>query len=147
VEVEVLLFLLRVLSAILLLLMMTALFWVIWRDYRTTLSQLTASRRAYGSLIAMRELEGEYVLLGDIYPLLPLTSMGRSPTNTVKVDDTYASTDHALISRRNEQWWLEDRNSRNGTTLNGVLVSRPTVITHGDIIGIGHMRYRVDLES
>lgn len=145
-ETEVLLFLLRILSALLLLCLIGAVFWVIWRDYRTTLSQITASRRAYGSLIAMRELDGDYMLVGDIYPLLPLTSLGRSPTSTVKVDDSFASGDHALIARRNGQWWVEDRGSRNGTTLNGILVTRPAVITHGDIIGIGHMRYRVDLE-
>jgi pSer/pThr/pTyr-binding forkhead associated (FHA) protein len=73
--------------------------------------------------------------------------LGRSPTNRVKVEDNFASGDHALISRRNGQWWLEDRKSRNGTTLNGILVTRPLVITHGDVIGIGHMRYRVDLEA
>lgn len=146
-QLDIVLFLLRVLSAGLLVLLLVAFFRVIWRDYRATLSQITASRRAYGSLIAMRELDGEVILLGDIYPLLPITTLGRSPTNRVKVEDNFASGDHALISRRNGQWWLEDRKSRNGTTLNGILVTRPLVITHGDVIGIGHMRYRVDLEA
>jgi hypothetical protein len=147
VEVDVILFLLRVLSAALLLVIVGALFWFIWRDYRTTLSQMTANRRAYGNLAAMHEVDGNYVLIGDIYPLLPLTSLGRSPTNTIQVDDNFASSEHALIARRNGQWWLEDRSSRNGTTLNGNLVTRAVVITSGDIIGIGNLRYRVDLEN
>lgn len=146
-EVDVILFLLRIVSAALLLVIVGALFWFIWRDYRATLSQMTANRRAYGNLAAMHEVDGSYVLIGDIYPLLPLTSLGRSPTNTIQVDDSFVSSEHALIARRNGQWWLEDRSSRNGTTLNGHLVTRAVVITSGDIIGIGNMRYRVDLEN
>lgn len=146
-NLDILLFILRVISAGLLLLLLGVLFWFIWREYRATVSQVNANQRTYGSLIAMREVDQQYVLTGDIYPLLFTTSLGRSLTNTIYVDDTFASSEHALITRRNGQWWLEDRNSRNGTTLNGMLVTRSMVITHGDLIGIGRMRYRVDLES
>jgi hypothetical protein len=141
------LFMLRVVSASILLILLGILFWFILREYRAAVHQADANQRAYGSLIALRETDQQYVLTGDIYPLLVNTSLGRSPTNTIIVDDTFASSEHALITRRNGQWWLEDRRSRNGTTLNGTLVSRAIVITHGDVIGIGRMRYRVDLES
>jgi FHA domain. len=47
---------------------------------------------------------------------------------------------------RNGQWWLEDRKSRNGTTLNGMPVTQSVIVTDGDIIGIGKMRFRLDLE-
>jgi hypothetical protein len=147
VDLAIILFGLRVLSALILLLLVLVLIWVIWRDYRATMSQITASRRAHGSLIVMQEIEGAYVLTGDIYPLLPLTSIGRSPTNTIRIEDTFASSEHALITRRNGQWWLEDRRSRNGTTLNGIAITKPVVITNGDMIGIGHIRYRVNLET
>lgn len=146
-EVDVILFILRVVSAALLLVIVAALFWFLWRDYRNTISQITASRRTYGNLIAMQEVDGAYVLTGDIYPLLPLTSLGRAPTNTITIEDNYASSEHALIARRNGQWWLEDRNSRNGTLLNGSLISRSIVITNGDVVGVGNMRYRVELEA
>jgi hypothetical protein len=132
---EVLLFVLRVISAILLLSLLGALFLVIWRDYHSTVHQVKESRRSYGQLIALREIDGNFILTGDVYPLLPLTSMGRSPTNTVQ------------ITRRSGQWWLEDRRSRNGTTLNGLLVNRPVIVTNGDIIGVGTMRYRIELEG
>lgn len=146
-DIDLLLFLLRIVSALLLLAMVGALFWFIWRDYRITLSQINANRRAYGNLVAMREVDGVYVMVGDIYPLMPLTSLGRSPTNSIQVNDNFASSEHALIARRNGQWWLEDRGSRNGTTLNNAMINRVVVITSGDIIGIGNMRYRVDLEN
>lgn len=144
---EVLLFILRILSAVLLLSLLGILFFVIWRDYHTTVHQVKESRRSYGQLVAMREVDGNSMLTGDIYPLLPLTSLGRSPTNTIRIDDTFASGEHAVVMRRNGQWWLEDRRSRNGTTLNGLPVNKPIIVTNGDIIGVGTMRYRIELEN
>lgn len=87
------------------------------------------------------------MLTGEDYPLLPLTSLGRSPTNTIPINDTFASSEHALVAMRNGQWWIEDRKSRNGTLLNDLPVTEPIVITHGDIIGIGTMKFRLELEA
>ena len=86
------------------------------------------------------------VVTGETYPLLPLTSLGRSPTNTVPINDSFASSEHALVAFRNGQWWLEDRRSRNGTLLNDMPVTQPVVITDGDIIGIGKIKFRLELE-
>src|SRR5688500_4742251 len=103
--------------------MLLALFIVLWRDFRAAAREAEATRRSYGRLVVMREMDGNYARTGETHPLLPLTSLGRSPTNTIRVDDTFASGDHAVVTMRNGQWWLEDRNSRNGTTLNGVIVN------------------------
>jgi pSer/pThr/pTyr-binding forkhead associated (FHA) protein len=86
------------------------------------------------------------VVTGETYPLLPLTSLGRSPTNTIRINDTFASGDHALLAMRSGQWWLEDRRSRNGTMLNDLRVTQPVVVTDGDVIGIGNIKFRVELE-
>jgi pSer/pThr/pTyr-binding forkhead associated (FHA) protein len=97
-------------------------------------------------VIVLHELDGNYVKTGDVYPLQPLTSLGRAPTNAIRVDDGFASSEHALLALRGGQWWLEDRNSRNGTTLNGVAVNQPVIVTDGDLIGIGKMRFRLEME-
>jgi pSer/pThr/pTyr-binding forkhead associated (FHA) protein len=52
-----------------------------------------------------------------------------------------------MVARRSGQWWLEDRKSRNGTTLNKTTIDRAVVITNGDVIGIGSTYFRVDLEN
>ena len=145
-EIAVVLFVLRLIAAVLLLALAAVIFWSLWRDYRTTLSQLQSNRRVYGSLVAMREIDESYVLTGDVYPLLPITTLGRAPTNSIVVNDNFASNEHALIAQRRGQWWLEDRNSRNGTLLNGVLINRSVIVTDGDVIGVGHARFRLDLE-
>jgi len=78
--------------------------------------------------------------------LRPLTSLGRAPTNTIVLDDTFCSHQHARVLRRDGQWWLEDQNSSNGTRLNGEPISEPVVLSSGDVIGIGQLELRVELE-
>ena len=36
----------------------------------------------------------------------------------MSISDPYASGEHSLVAWRSGQWWLEDRDSRNGTLLN-----------------------------
>ncbi|MDX2160485.1 MAG: FHA domain-containing protein [bacterium] len=144
---ETALFLLRLVGSILLLAFMGALFWVLWRDVRGAAAQAEATRRSYGKLMLVErpaaEAELEQV---KSYPLLPLTSIGRSPTNTIRIEDTFASGEHALIALRGGAWWLEDRRSRNGTLLNGMQVNQPVIITDGDLIGVGSHQFRIELE-
>lgn len=144
---EYLLFLLRLISGVLLLAMLGAIFYIIWRDHRGASLGNAAHRRSYGQLTCLEALDGSYMMTGSAYPLLRLTSLGRAPTNTIIVDDSFASSDHAIVALRNGQWWLEDRRSRNGTTLNEIRINQPAIVTDGDIIGIGEKRFRLDLED
>lgn len=146
-DIQTILLILRVTSAGLLLLLIAGLFFAVWHDFRTTVKQVTASKRSHGYLVALREIDGTLALTGEIYPLMPLTTLGRAPTNTIRITDDYASADHAMVARRSGQWWLEDRKSRNGTTLNKTTIDRAVVITNGDVIGIGSTYFRVDLEN
>lgn len=142
---EIALLLLRIVSGGLLLGLLFVILLALWRDYRGMAADLEASHRSYGQLVEMQQIDGDYVFTGQVYPLLPLTSLGRAPTNTVTVNDTFASSEHALVAMRDGQWWLEDRQSRNGTTINEIPINQPVVIADGDIIGIGTARYRINL--
>lgn len=145
--IETTLFLLRVLSGGLLFLLLIVLLVVLWRDYRSAALQVESNRRAYGRLTAMQVLDGTEMLTGETYPLLPLTSIGRATSNTIPIEDAFASQQHALLALRNGSWWLEDRHSRNGTMLNGIAITQPIIVTEGDVIGIGNIRFRVELEK
>lgn len=144
---EIVLFILRLISSLLLLALLVALFIILWREYRRTATTIEAQRRSYGNLVMLREIDGKYLKTGEQFPLLPITSLGRSPTNTIPINDNFASSEHALVTMRNGQWWLEDRKSRNGTMLNDVPVTQQMVITEGDIIGIGNIKLRLELEQ
>lgn len=136
---------LRIISGSLLMGFTLIVFLVMWKDYRATIEQLGSGRRTYGYLIPLQDIDGEFIVMGDKQPLYPLTTLGRSNTNTISIADSFASNEHAMIALRDGQWWLEDRKSRNGTTLNEMLITQPIIMTNGDIIGIGSTRFRLEL--
>jgi hypothetical protein len=146
VTIDLILLLLRFISSFLLIGLLFTLFVIIWREYRSMSVQVESRRRSYGQLVVLREIDGRLMLTGETFPLLPLTSLGRAPTNTIPIDDNFASSEHALVAMRNGQWWIEDRKSRNGTLLNDLPITEAMVITHGDIISIGKIKLRLELE-
>jgi len=146
VTLETTLFILRLLSGIVLLGVVLVLFRMVWREYEASARQADQVRRVYGQLVALASIDNQLIPTGANYPLLPITSIGRSPTNTVVIDNAFASSEHAVIALRHGQWWLEDRNSRNGTQLNNEPVTLSTIVTGGDIVGIGTHYFQIVLE-
>ena len=119
---------------------------MLWRDISA------ASQPVQESLIPRGRLEviecGQTPLeTGQIYFLKRLTTLGRSPTSTIVLPDGFASLDHAHILLRDNRWWLEDRDSRNGTLVNHIPVKEPIVLSTGDVITIGSITLRVDLDE
>ncbi len=171
-SVDVVLLILRVITGALLLTFLGAVFLVLWRDYRAAVQAVAETQRQRGRLVVVQpgrlaatvgdsesgetgdtaELAGAADLLaaaelaGTSFPLLPLTSLGRGPMNTVVLNDTFCSQEHALVTWRGGQWWLEDRNSSNGTRLNGEKIAGPVVVSSGDVIGIGQIALKVELD-
>ena len=142
---DILLLALRILLAILLYAFLVALFAMLWRDLRRATAKGEPARRT-GRLILVESPDEEGLAAGTSFALQPITSLGRSLSNTVPITDTYASAQHALLTWRDGQWWLEDRKSRNGTLLNDTPISGPTVIISGDIIGVGRVSFKLELE-
>ncbi|MBN2303137.1 MAG: FHA domain-containing protein [Anaerolineae bacterium] len=136
---------LRLITGALLLAFMGAVLWALWRDFRAAEHVALAGTRRYGRLVIVAAGDGGPDT-GTNFPLLPLTSLGRGPSNTIALDDTFCSQEHALVTRRGGQWWLEDRGSSNGTRLNDAPVQEPVVISSGDVIGVGQVDLRVELE-
>lgn len=142
---DALLLALRLLASALLLLFFGIVILFLWRDLHVARAEVETRTRQRGRLVIIGVEEGN-LPIGKSYPLLPLTSLGRSPTNTVILEDSFASAEHALITLRDGQWWLEDRGSSNGTLLNGYLVEEPVVLSAGDIITIGRVTLKLELE-
>jgi len=71
-------------------------------------------------------------------PIAGTCSIGRAPTNQVILADDRASRRHALIhAQEQNEYWLVDLGSSNGTLLNGRRVGQPTLLRNGDVIEIG----------
>jgi hypothetical protein len=75
----------------------------------------------------------------------PVVILGREEACDFQLDDPAVSSQHARLSFRQQQWWLEDLASTNGTYLNGEVVTNPVVITHGDELRLGHKAIRVEI--
>ena len=139
----VLLFALRLISALFLLGFLVALAWIVLQDLRSESTSLVELRRAQGHLRVIAS-DVRSAAAGTIFPLLPVTRIGRAESNTIVLDDAFISAEHALLSRRDSQWWVEDLNSRNGTLLNDLMLTEATVVSNGDVISVGSVQLKIE---
>ena len=75
----------------------------------------------------------------------PRLTIGRRPYNDVMLDDLTVSGEHAVLHTAHGESTIEDLNSRNGTLVNGVPVTR-RLLADGDRIEIGIYRLHYVLE-
>ncbi|MEZ4645892.1 MAG: FHA domain-containing protein [Chloroflexota bacterium] len=135
---------LRLFSAALLLAFLGAIAWSIYQDLRVTARAVARQAQVQGYLLVVAS-DVDVPPVGTRLPLLPVTSIGRSPRNTVVLNNEYASGEHALLTWRGSQWWLEDLGSRNGTLLNEMALAETAVVSPGDIISIGGTQFKLEL--
>lgn len=132
---------LRLLATVILYTFLGLAFYIIWRDLRQAEAQIVSLSQATARLRVVTVAEDKSLVEGEIFPLKPVTFLGRDPANTIVVNDAAASARHARLRQTNGVWWLEDLNSENGTKLNDLPLSKPAPLADGDIIEIGQMRF------
>ena len=67
------------------------------------------------------------------------TTIGRAPDSHIPLRDPRSSRKHAAISRRGDDYEIEDCGSQNGTHVNGALIER-RALQAGDVVEIGGVR-------
>src|SRR3954452_16623967 len=105
---------------------------MLWRDLRAA---VRASASPLGRLFVVASPSGEPTP-GASIPLDAVTTIGRDVNNSLVVDDEFVSADHAVLTFRGRVWFLEDRGSTNGTTLNRQPVHGAAPIGHLRQIGV-----------
>jgi pSer/pThr/pTyr-binding forkhead associated (FHA) protein len=81
---------------------------------------------------------------GRTFDLDDELTVGRSPGCGVPVpEDIYTSTLHARLFRHNEQLWVEDLGSTNGTYVNSEKISQAMRLGKGDHLQIGSTIFEV----
>ena len=101
---------------------------------KTTSKPAARSRRRQASRLVITEGP----LAGSTVPLSPTSiTIGRSPSCTLVLEDSYASSRHARIFPKDGTWWLEDLGSTNGTTLAGQSVTGTAELSVGVPVRIG----------
>jgi hypothetical protein len=85
---------------------------------------------------------------GRTFPIpIDGATVGRLPENTIYIPDERLSREHARIEFREGRFFLNDLGSRNGTALNGSLVSNPQPLHGGDTIELGSNTLIVGMEG
>ncbi|MGE5333370.1 MAG: FHA domain-containing protein [Nitrososphaerota archaeon] len=104
-------------------------------------ASVTRSRDVVGHLVVIDE--GSTALRpGARLDIEPITTLGRSPTNTIVLDSTFVSTEHTRILFRDRSLWVEDMDSRNGTLVNQNRITQPVAVTPGTILQVGDVRFK-----
>jgi len=115
----------------------------LWREIQRQ-SYSLATRRTPGISLSLRDGRAAPVTRHFTQPDITL---GREPGCDISLTDDTVSTRHAVLKYHHGQWWLEDLASMNGTTLNDIAVTMPTVLTSGDEIQCGRTRLTVGLST
>ena len=137
----------RILAAIILYTFLGVAFYLIWRDLRRAAAQTENQPEVVHQLRVVASVGNGTLTVGEALSLEPVTWLGRDPDNTIVIEDSSASARHARLCQQNGLWWLEDLGSQAGTMLNDTPVSRPTLLSNGDVIGIGKSRLRLETIS
>ena len=77
----------------------------------------------------------------------PRMVMGRHPECELTLDSGSVSRQHACISTQGKDYLLEDLKSRNGTFLNGRLITEATRLNDGDLIRICDLEFSFHAEE
>ncbi len=65
------------------------------------------------------------------------TSIGKSKSNDVVLTSPDVSRFHAVIAKKRKDWVITDTFSKTGVTVNGEKIDGKSIISDGDMIGIG----------
>jgi hypothetical protein len=104
-----------------------------------------AAPRAQRARLVVLDAGRTSLVAGDSLALGPVTTIGRSGQSAIVLDDTFVSSEHAIIGFRGGRWWLKDLSSTNGTLLNDRPVQGEVGLTSGDVVSIGDIDFKVML--
>ncbi len=77
----------------------------------------------------------------EYYAVKDMTTLGRTVGNTIYLNDPYISKEHLKIYKSDNNFYIEDLNSSNGTVLNNREIKDISKLNNGDIIKIGDLEF------
>lgn len=114
-------------------------FLLLWRNFKLQ-SELLAIRKTPPLTVTFTDPEAK---LQTKHFRDPDITLGRDPHCEIYLENETVSAHHARLNYHHGQWWLEDLQSTNGTTLNGEEVKTPIIVIGGDEIYCGKVQLKV----
>lgn len=143
---DVFLLILRLLGIVLLYLFLMQVVISITRDLRKTaaVNQDVLSKQppVLGHLIVVDSGPSK-IAPGTSFNLYPQTTIGRGPTNTIQISESFVSAEHTRMWFRGGSWYVQDAGSTNGTYLNSQPARDAQQARIGDIIQVGFIRFKL----
>ena len=136
--------LILVLRVLLLLALLSFLGWAVytlWRELKFQSESLAVQKIPWISVFSDLEAADQK----QIYTK-PELRIGRDPSCEICLNNETVSNQHARLSYRNKQWWIEDLLSTNGTFLNDERVETPTILINEDEIRVGKVLLIVEIQ-
>ncbi|NDJ86981.1 MAG: FHA domain-containing protein [Chloroflexi bacterium] len=142
---DVIILLLRLAAGGTLLVFAGSVAYMIWRDYQQAIDQVIAHERRGGRLVVL-ESDIPGLAVGQSWVLSPVTTLGRASSNTITLDAPFGLDEYALVTWRGGWWWLQGVNSSDVLLLNSRKLDGPALLTSGDVITLGRVQLRVELD-
>jgi pSer/pThr/pTyr-binding forkhead associated (FHA) protein len=138
----ILFLILRILLAAVLFVFLGWALYLIWRDLKQH------AQRAITTQIPLLTLTPTLDPAQQIFRFKNTeVTVGRDPACECHLVDKTISGQHARLSYQMTQWWVEDLQSTNGTTLNQQPVAGPMVLASGDELGFGQLSFHISIED
>jgi hypothetical protein len=119
------------------------LFQVVRALVRDLRSATTSAVAELGRLHVLASPSGDPPV-GASFSLDAITSLGRDVNNSIVIEDPFASQEHAILTFRGRDWYVEDLGSTNGTYVNGNRVDGVAPVGFGDELQVGQVRLRLE---
>jgi pSer/pThr/pTyr-binding forkhead associated (FHA) protein len=130
----------RILMALALYAFLTWAVLTLWRDLRYQTQLMASSQIPELVLTPVEGFDGDSQRFH-----IPEVVIGRDPGCSFPILNETVSSRHARLFYRQNQWWIEDLNSTNGTYLNDERLKTLTVIVTSDEIRCGECSFRVEI--
>ncbi len=140
------LLILRLLLIVLLYLFLMQVVLAITRDLRKTAAVSADAGRKTASVpghLVVVDSGPSSITPGTIFDLELQTTIGRGPTNTIQIPDTFISAEHTRLWYRNGQWFVQDAGSVNGSFVNSQPAYNALPAKVGDIVRVGYIQFKL----
>ena len=141
-QIDAFLLILRLLLIVLFYLFLMQVVIAIRRDLRQDRAGSAKTPTSLGHLVVINSGPSE-VPPGTSYPLAMRTSIGRGPTNTIRIQHPTVSAENTNLTYQNGVWYVQDAGSHNGTFVNDQPAREALPAKVGDIIRVGYISFQI----
>lgn len=132
-------------KVIIILLIYIIIFWalrIMYKDIKGGNKRRRASRQLGLEVLKIGDMKSN-LKVGSVIPIHNKLTIGRREDNILVLHDQYVSGYHSEIFVKNDDYFIRDLNSTNGTLLNGKSIDKTINLKLDDEISIGEYLFKV----